>query len=77
MIPEAPACLASGTENCAFCTVLLARGSTMMRSDGYPRPTSILRICSASDTPFCGLPPVTMMNEFGNILAIALPVTTR
>ncbi len=77
MMPDVPACFASGTENCAFCTVLFALSSTMIRFAGKPSSSSMLRICSASVLPFCGLPPVTMIGDCGKNCATVRPVSTR
>ena len=77
MMPDVAARFANGTENCAFCTVLFALSSTMIRFSGKPRSISMLRICPASVLPFCGLPPVTMIGDCGKNCATIRPVSTR
>ncbi|SLJ60367.1 Uncharacterised protein [Mycobacteroides abscessus subsp. abscessus] len=65
----APMSRSSRVLNSAFCTVDPARFSTWMRAAGRPRPTSQLRIASASVMPFCGFPPVTTTGEKGEAIA--------
>ena len=74
MIPDVTASFANGTENCAFCTVLLALSSTMIRIAGKPSsracPHRRLRSCRR------GLPPVTMIGDRGKNCATIRPVST-